>query len=161
MFRSKHLLIKANSTDAATSAIDDTVSHQLVAATCTGDSNQPSTNDEADKGTAYQTTPSRHLVEGQPENLLYSEDLGFLPMRKDPRYTFYHHPKQQKFDVKNEDILQTIEEANLLEHLELLQISRSNKSIEVRFDSEKAAQPFVDCEISMNGDSFAFRSNAQ
>ena len=99
-------------------------------------------------------------MEGQPENLLYSEDLGFLPMRKDPRYTFYRHPKQQKFDVKNEDILQTIEEAKLLEHLELLQISRPNKSIEVRFDSEKTAQPFVDCEISMNGDSFAFRSNA-
>ena len=151
----------ANSTDAATSAIDDTVSHQLVAAACTGDSNQPSTNDKADKGTAHQTTPSWHLVEGQPENLLYSEDLGFLPMRKDPRYTFYRHPKQQKFDVKNEDILQTIEEAKLLEHLELLQISRPNKSIEVRFDSEKTAQPFVDCEISMNSDSFAFRSNAQ
>ena len=58
LFRSKHLLIMANSTDAATSAIDDTVSHQLVAAACTGDSNQPSTNEEADKGTAPQTTPS-------------------------------------------------------------------------------------------------------
>ena len=55
----------------------------------------------------------------------------------------------------------TIEEAKLLEHLELLQISRPNKSIEVRFDSEKTAQQFVDCEICMNGDSFAFRSNAQ
>ena len=82
-------------------------------------------------------------------------------MRKDPRYAFYRHPKQLKFDVKNEDILQNIEQANLLEHLELLQISRSNKSIEIRFDTEKAAQQFVDCEISVNGDSFAFRSNAQ
>ena len=40
-------------------------------------------------------------------------------------------------------------------------MSRSNKSIEVRFDSEKVAQHFVDCEISLNGNNFAFRSNAQ
>ena len=44
--------------------------------------------------------------------------------------------------------------------MELLQVSRSNKSIEVRFDSEKAAQHFVDCEIRLNGNSFAFGSNA-
>ena len=82
-------------------------------------------------------------------------------MRKDPRYTFYRHPKSQKFDVTNEDVLNVIEEDNLLEHLELLQVSRSNKSIEVRFDSDRAAQHFVDCDISLKGNSFAFRSIAQ
>ena len=61
----------------------------------------------------------------------------------------------------NEDVLHVIEEANLLEHLELLQVSRSNKLIKVRFDSEKAAQHFVDCAISLNGNSFAFWSKAQ
>ena len=82
-------------------------------------------------------------------------------MRKDPRYTFYRYPKNQKFDVTNEDVLHINEEANLLEDLELLQVSRSNKSIEVRFNSEKTAQHFVDCEIRLNSNSFAFRSNAQ
>ena len=151
----------ANCTDETTTAIDDIMSHQSGAAAHTGDSHQPSNNNQTDKDATHQTTPSRHRVEGQRENLIYSEDLGFLPMRKDPRYAFYRHPKQLKFDVKNEDILQNIEQANLLEHLELLQISRSNKSIEIRFDTEKAAQQFVDCEISVNGDSLAFRSNAQ
>ena len=63
--------------------------------------------------------------------------------------------------MKHEDILRAIEEANLLEDLELLQVSRSNKSIEVRFNTETAAQHFVDGEIHINGSSYAFRRNAQ
>lgn len=49
----------------------------------------------------------------------------------------------KKFDIKNEDVLSSMEKVQLLEHLELLQVSRSNKSIEVRFDSERAAQQFA------------------
>ena len=40
-------------------------------------------------------------------------------------------------------------------------MSRSNKSIQVTFDSEKAAQHFADCKISLNGNNFAFRGNPQ
>ena len=84
----------------------------------------------------------RH-VEGQRENSLYPKDLGFPP-------------------IKNKDDLHAIEEAQLREHLELLlQVSRSNKSIKVRFHSERAAQEFVDCEITLNGNNFALWSNAQ
>ena len=140
--------------------MDDSMSHHEAAAWM-GERNPTSNSHQADKGTAKQAVLSRHKVEGQRESLLYSEDLGFLPMQKDPRYTLYRNPKNQKFYVKNGDVLQTIEEANLLEHLELLQVSRSNKSTEVRFGSEKAAQQFVDGEISLNGSSFTFRSNAQ
>ena len=68
-------------------------------------------------------------------------------MPKDPRFVFCRYEKSKKFDVKNEDVLQAIEEQDLLEHLELLQVCRSNKSIEVRFDSEQAAQHFVDRDL--------------
>ena len=146
-----------------TSAIekmDDTVSHH-EGATRTGESTPTTEICQAEKKTAQQAPLSQHVVEGQRENLLYTEDPGFLPIRKDPRYTFYRHPKKEKFDIKNEDVLRAIEEANLLEHLELLQVSRSNKSIEARFQSEKAAQQFVECEITFSGNSFVFWSNAQ
>ena len=113
------------------------------------------------KKTAHKISSAEPLLESYRENLLYSKDLGFLPMRKDPRYTLNLHLKNKKFDVKNEDVLYAIEACQLLEHLELLQVSTSNKSIENRFDSERAAQQFVDCEISVNGNSFAFQSNAQ
>ena len=147
----------ANGTDATTTAIDDMMSHQSGAATHTGDSHHhQDKRNQAD--TAADTSPSATQVR---DNLLYTEDLGFFPMRKDPRYTFYRHPKHEKFDINNEDVLHVIEEADLLEHMELLQVSRSNKSIEVRFNTERAAQHFVGCDFSLNGDRFAFRSNAQ
>ena len=82
-------------------------------------------------------------------------------MRKDPRYVFYRHGKSQKFDVKNEDVLQAIEEHGVLENLELLEVSRTNKSIEIKFDSEQTAQHFVDCEVKISGSSFPFRRNGQ
>ena len=147
----------ANCTDATITANDDRMSHQSGAATATGDSHHhQDKRNQAD--TAADTSPSATQVR---DNLLYTEDLGFFPMRKDPRYTFYRHPKHEKFDINNEDVLHVIEEADLLEHLELLQVSRSNKSIEVRFNTERAAQHFVGCDFSLNGDRFAFRSNAQ
>ena len=147
----------ANCTNTATTANDDRMSHQLGAAPHTGDScintqNQPTTNTKE---------RDRYQIVGQRPNLLYTEDLGYIPMGKDPRYVFYWHGKSQKFDVKNEDVLQAIEEHVVLENLELLQVSRSNKSIEIRFNSEQTAQHFVDCEVKISGSSFRFRRNAQ
>ena len=63
--------------------------------------------------------------------------------------------------MKSEDALYTIEECQLLEHLKVFQVSRSNKSIQVRFDSDRAVQQFVDCKISLNGNNLAFWSNVQ
>ena len=146
-----------------TSAIemDDPMSHPKEAATLTGYSNHIKENRNQADTAADTSPPAAQVVEGPRENLIYTEDLGFLPMRKDPRYTFYRHPKHERFDITSEDVLHVIEEAELLEHLELLQVSRSSKSIEVRFDSERAEQHFVGWDFSLNGDRFTFRANAQ
>ena len=147
----------ANSTDAATSAIDDRMSHQLVAAPLTGDSSMNTKN----QATTNTKQPDCYQIVGQRPNLLYTEDLGYIPMQKDPQYVFYRHGKSQKFDIKNEDVLHAIEEHGLLQNLELLHVSRSNKSIEIRFDSEQTAQHFVECDVKISGSSFPFRGNAQ
>ena len=147
----------ANSTDAATSAIDDRMSHQLVAAPHTGDSSMNTKN----QATTNTKQPDCYQIVGQRPNLLYTEDLGYIPMQKDPQYVFYRHGKSQKFDIQNEDVLHAIEEHGLLQNLELLHVSRSNKSIEIRFDSEQTAQHFVECDVKISGSSFPFRGNAQ
>ena len=146
-----------------TSAIemDDPMSHPKEAATLTGYSNHIKENRNQADTAADTSLPAAQVVEGPRENLIYTEDLGFLPMRKDPWYTFYGHPKHERFDITNEDVLHVIEEAELLEHLELSQVSRSSKSIEVRFDSERAEQHFVGWDFSLKGDRFTFRANAQ
>ena len=104
--------------------------------------------------------PTRYTVEGQLRNLLYKKDLGFVPMSQDPRYVFYRQDKSKKFDIKNEDVLHALEQIQLLENLELLQVSRSNKSVEIRFDSEKAAQDCLTYDITIRGSKVVFRCNA-
>ena len=125
----------ANSTDAATSAIDDRVSHQSVATTThMGDSSI----DTETKATTNTKQSDHFQIVGQHANLLYTEDLGYIP-----KYVFYRHGKSKKFDLKNEDVLHAIEEQVPLQNLELLQVSRSNKSIEIMFDSKQTAQHFL------------------
>ena len=72
-----------------------------------------------------------------------------------------HHEKSKKFDKKNEDFLKANEEQHLLEQLELLQVSGSNKLIKVRFDKEQTAPHFVGFEVHSKGNCFTFSSNAQ
>ena len=81
-------------------------------------------------------------------------------MSQDPRYVFYRQDKSKKFDIKNEDVLHALEQIQLLENLELLQVSRSNKSVEIRFDSEKAAQDCLTYDITIRGSKVVFRCNA-
>ena len=71
----------AQITVAATTATDDTVSHQTEAATLTGDTSNQTTTQNRGNNT---TQPDRYQIEGQRPNKLYTEDLGFVPMRKDP-----------------------------------------------------------------------------
>ena len=76
---------------AITSAIemDDSMSHSREAAALTGDMNHPK-DDRYHADTVADATPRASQI---VENLLYTEELGFLPMRNGPRYTFYRHPK--------------------------------------------------------------------
>ena len=96
----------ADNSIAMTSAIakrNDAVSHEQ-AATRGEESTLTPESCQAEKETAQQAQSSHQVTEGQRENLLYTEDLGFLPVLKDPRYMFYRHHKNQKFDIKNEDV---------------------------------------------------------
>lgn len=116
---------------------------------------QPATDlQTADKPTI------RYTKEGQRENLLYKEELGFVPMRQDPRYVFYRQDKSKKFDLKNEDVLHCLEKINLLQNLELLQVLWSNKSVEIRSDSEQVAQDFLTYDITIRETKVVFRYNA-
>ena len=80
----------AQITVAATTAIE--------AATRTGDPNSHTPTQSRRNDT---TQSDRYQIEGQRPNLLYTEDLRYLPMRKDPRYVFYRHEKSKKFHIKN------------------------------------------------------------
>ena len=68
---------------AITSAIemDDTMSHPTEAAAVTGDSNHPKENRNQADAAADTSPPAAQVVAGQRENLIYTEELGFLPMR--------------------------------------------------------------------------------
>ena len=83
-----------------------------------------------------QTSPEEVKNTNQNPNLLYEESLGFIPGnsggKSDPRYVFCKFKKEyQNFDFTNEDILECVEELNLLKYLQLLQISKPNKSIDI------------------------------
>ena len=58
------------------------------------------------------------------------------------------------------NVLHCLEQLNLLQHIELLQVSRSNKPIEIRFKSKQAAQGFLTYDITIRGSKVAFRCNA-
>ena len=65
----------------------------------------------------------------------------------------------KKFNVKNQDVLHALEQIHLLESLELLQVRQSNKSVEIRFDSEQASQEFPTYDITIRGSKVVFRCN--
>ena len=87
-------------------------------------------------------------------NLLYEQCLGFIPgalsCKRDPRYLYAKFPKDYKdFDFTYEEVLEVLEEAQLLQYLEILQISKPNKSIDLYFTTEDAAQFFVNKHIEI------------
>ena len=91
--------------------------------------------------------PEEKQVNNKP-NLLYEQSLGFIPGslrgNQDPRYVYAKFPKNYKnFDYTHEDILQILEKADLLKYLQLLQISKPNKSIDVYFRTEDAVEFFT------------------
>ena len=90
-------------------------------------------------------------------------DLSQVPYQaKDPRYLYAKFPKDYKeFDFTYEEILEVLEEAHLLQHLEILQISKPNKSIDVYFTTEDAAQFFINKHIEIRGKLIPFIRKAK
>ena len=107
------------------------------------------------------TNTDKEQVNKFNSNFLYEENLGFIPGtlrgKQDPRYVFAKFPKKYKnFEFTNEDFLEIIEEADLLQYLELLQISKTNKSLDIRFRTEYAADFFVLQHIEVRGKPIPF-----
>ena len=120
-------------------------------------SNTETTNEEPPKTTKKQEFSG---------NLLYEESLGFVPGNHggshDPRYVFCKFRKDYKdFDYTNEDILKYLEEIDLLNYLRLLQISKPNKSIDIMFRTEDAADFFVNQHIEVRGKPLPFVRKAK
>ena len=99
-------------------------------------------------------------------NLLYEECLGFIPNsmkgRQDPRYVYAKFFKKYKdFDFTNEEFLTIIEEMGLLQQLQVLQISKPNKSTDVLFRTEDATDIFVKKHIEIRGKPIPFIRKAK
>ena len=97
-------------------------------------------------------------------NLLYEECLGFIPNslkgRQDPRYAKFFE-QYKDFDYTNEDFLNIIEDMGFLQQLLILQISKPNKSIDVYFRTEDAADFFVKKHIEIRGKLIPFIRKAK
>lgn len=76
---------------------------------------------------------------------------------KDPGYVYAKFPKEYKgFDYTHENLLQILEEANLLQYLELLQISKPKKSTDAYFSTADAAQFSIDKHVEIRGKPILF-----
>ena len=99
-------------------------------------------------------------------NLLYEESLGFIPGslrgKQDPKYVFNKFGKQYKpFDFPNEDFLEILE-ADLLKYIVLLlQILKTNKTIDIRFRMEDAADFLLSKHIEIRGKPIPFLRKAK
>ena len=113
-------LLMAEVINVTPSCVEDDSSQSREQATATGKNNQHIQQQENPQPTSdlqrADKPPNRYTVEGQPENLLYKEDLDFVPMRQDPRYVSYRQDKSKKFDIKNEDVLHALEQVELLNY---------------------------------------------
>ena len=111
-------------------------------------------------------TAKEQQVKQSNINLLYGECLGFIPGarkgKQDPRYVYAKFKKDYKdFDYIYEDILEILEEAKLLKYLQVLQISKPNKSIDIYFRTEDAANFFVQKHIEIRGKPIPFIRKAK
>ena len=116
--------------------------------------NQPSEAVNTEENTNLRKNQEANQIKRR--NLLYEECLGFIPNsmkgRQDPRYVYAKIFKEYKdFDFTNEDFLNVIEEMGLLQQLQILQISKPNKSIDILFWTEDAADIFIKNHIEIRG----------
>ena len=66
------------------------------------------------------------------------------------------YKQYREFDYTNEDFLNIIEEMDLLQQLQILQISKPNKSIDVYFRTEEAVDMFPKRHILIRGEPIPF-----
>ena len=116
--------------------------------------NQPSEAVNTEENTNLHKNQEANQIKRR--NLLYEECLGFIPNsmkgRQDPRYVYAKFFKAYKdFDFTNEDFLNVIEEMGLLQQLQILQISKPNKSIDILFWTEDATDIFIKNHIEIRG----------
>ena len=97
----------------------------------------PSGATSTDERNKENTNTTKNEVANAPRrNLLYEECLGFIPntlkSRQDPRYVYAKLFKQYK-EFFNEDFFNILEDMGLLPQLQIFQISKPNKSIDMFF----------------------------
>ena len=119
-----------------------------------------------DTQAAEQPTKDPELKQQFNGNLLYEESLGSVPGAHggshNPRFVFAKFKKDYKeFDFTNEDILEKLEEMDLLKYLRLLQISKPNKSIDIMFKTEDAADFFVNQHMEVREKPLSFVRKAK
>ena len=95
-----------------------------------------------------QNTQEQQVKNNFNGHVLYEESLGFIPGslrgKQDLRYVHAKVNKQYKsFNFTNEGILEIFEGSNLLQDLQLLHVSKPNKSIDIQFRAEDATNFFV------------------
>ena len=117
--------------------------------------------DKAETTKPDEATRSKKVQIKGKVNLLYEQCLGFIPVslagKRDPGYVYAKFPKEYKgFDYTHENLLQILEEANLLQYLELLQISKPKKSIDAYFSTADAAQFSIDKHVEIRGKPILF-----
>ena len=129
--------------------------------------NTPDTNKEKTTRTTPEESTRPEKEQVKPGiNLLYEQCLGFVPGslsgKWDPRYVYAKFPEDyREFDFTHEGLLQILEEANLLQFLQLLQISKPNKSIDIYFTTEDAAEFIKDRHIEVRGKPIPFIRKAK
>ena len=123
---------------------------------------QPSADIQTETQEQPNTVPAKEQQVKQPNiNLLYEECLGFIPGapngKQDPRYVYEKFRKDYKdFDYSYEDVLEILEEANLLKYTQVLRVSKPNKSIDIYFRTEDAANFFIEKHIKIRGKPIPF-----
>ena len=128
---------------------------------------QPSTDIQTETREQPKTeTAKEQHVKQSNINLLYGECLGFIlgtrKGKQDPRYVYAKFRKDYKdFDYTYEDVLELLEEAKLLKYLQVLQISKPNKSIGIYFRTEDATNFCVEKHIEIRGKPIPFIGKAK
>ena len=109
-------------------------------------------------------TTKNEVTNTARRNLLYEECLGFIPntlkSRQGPRYVYAKFFKQYK-EFFNEDFFNILEDMGLLPQLQILQISKPNKSIDMFFRTEDAADFFVKKHMKIRGKPILFIRKAK
>ena len=128
---------------------------------------QPSADIQTETQEQPNTETAKEQQVKQPNiNLLYEECLGFILGARngmqDLRYVYAKFKKDYKnFDYTYDDVLEILKEANLLKYFQVLQVFKPNKSIDIYFRTEDAANFFIEKHIEIRGKPIPFIRKAK